>query len=191
MYHIKNDKRSIQSSQMIYQALEALMQKRHFDDITITELINYAKVGRTTFYRSFDTIEDVLSMKCDEKFSEFHVYLVNYYRSKDQEVIPPFTIPFLRFWYVNPKILKLIHQADQSNIIKTSFFKMISQLKNRTDFNSFIPENNKSYFVEIRFALFSAILNEWIRNDMDIAPDELAKSLSEGLKTCINTDLLL
>lgn len=188
MYHIKDDKRAIQSSQWIYDALVQLMNIRDFDDITVADLTEQAKVGRTTFYRAFDSIEDVLMMKCDEKFRDFSLYLVEYFQSRNQNIEPPFIVPFLRFWYVNPTILKLINKANKSEIIKKSFLTMISQLKNSIDFTQFIPEENRSYFVEIRFAMFSTILNEWIRNDMNVPPDELATSLAEGLKTCINLD---
>ena len=66
MYHIKNDQRAIRSSQMMYVGLARLMREKPFNAITVTDLVATAQVGRTTFYRNFDEIEDILRMRCDQ-----------------------------------------------------------------------------------------------------------------------------
>ena len=52
MYHKKNDRRSIQSSDWIYEALKTLMLDKEYSKITITDIVNKANIGRTTFYRN-------------------------------------------------------------------------------------------------------------------------------------------
>ena len=42
MYHIKKDKRSIESSNMIYEGLKTLMINKNFEDIKITEIVKEA-----------------------------------------------------------------------------------------------------------------------------------------------------
>ena len=74
MYHIKNDQRAIRSSQLLYEALANLMREKSFDTITVTDLVETAQVGRTTFYRNFDSIEDILHMRCDQVFDEMIDY---------------------------------------------------------------------------------------------------------------------
>ena len=44
----------------IIKALLELMDQKEYKDITITDVTNLAKVSRVTFYRHFDTIEDIL-----------------------------------------------------------------------------------------------------------------------------------
>lgn len=51
-------------------ALLSLMQKKKFCDITITDLSIEAGLVRKTFYRNFDTKEDVLCYKLDSLFAE-------------------------------------------------------------------------------------------------------------------------
>lgn len=93
MYHKKNDRRSIQSSDWIYEALKVLMLDKEYSKITITDIVNKANIGRTTFYRNFDTIDDVLKMKCDEKFNEFRKFCIDYYKLNsisDKSFLTPF-----------------------------------------------------------------------------------------------------
>lgn len=190
MYHIKNDKRSIQSSQWIYSALEILMKEKEFNKITVSEVVEQAKVGRTTFYRSFDSIEDVLIMKCDEKFKELGEYLIQYNKSNKKEEKPPYLKPVLRFWYINSNILELIIQVNKLDIIKDSFNTTLDIFKDNLLDNK-MNGDTLDYFKEIRYSILISILVVWIKNGKDIAPDYLADLIAEQLKVYINSNLLL
>jgi len=56
MYHIKSDKRQMQSVNMLIDGLSLLLSEKPFEKITVKEVVEASKVGRTTFYRSFDEI---------------------------------------------------------------------------------------------------------------------------------------
>ncbi len=55
MYHISNDKRIKQSSELIWNGLLKCLESKPFENITITDLQKTSGVAKTTFYRSFDT----------------------------------------------------------------------------------------------------------------------------------------
>ena len=50
---------------MIADALFRLMKRKSFQQITVTEICNEAAIGRKTFYRNFDTKEDVVEFRLD------------------------------------------------------------------------------------------------------------------------------
>lgn len=68
MYHIKNDKRAQASSELICAGLLACMKEKPFARITITDVQRASSVSRSTFYRNFDCLEDVLALLCDRGF---------------------------------------------------------------------------------------------------------------------------
>lgn len=70
MYHVKNDRRCIRSAGSITKALEQLLTKKAFLDITVTDIQKTAGIGRSTFYRLFDTIDDVVTYMVDKEFEE-------------------------------------------------------------------------------------------------------------------------
>ena len=70
MYHIKNDKRCIRSAALIADALESLLDRKSFMDITVSDLQRESGVGRSTFYRLFDNIDDVVTYLVDESFRD-------------------------------------------------------------------------------------------------------------------------
>ena len=68
MYHIKRDKRALASVELICAGLLRLMARKPFEKITITDLQKESTVSRSTFYRNFDCLEDVLELLCDRGF---------------------------------------------------------------------------------------------------------------------------
>ena len=183
MYHIKTDKRSIQSSQRMYSALEELMGEKPYTDITVTDIVDRAQLGRTTFYRHFDTIDDVLRMKCDEKYDGLAEYFLEYHRMESRGNKTLFLKPFLRYWYIHSAIIELLIKAGRQDIIKDSFQKMMAS------YRDFILEGREdvgdhfTYFSEIRAAVSISILTEWIKNKKNIPPDDLAEVIISQLKS--------
>ncbi|MGL5378875.1 TetR/AcrR family transcriptional regulator, partial [Clostridium sp.] len=178
MYHKKNDKRSNQSSQWIYEALKELMKVNDYSKISVTNIVNEANIGRTTFYRNFETIDDVLQMKCDEKFFEFRNYCIDYYKLNESED-KSFLKPFLTYWYDNSEIIELLIKAKRESIIKDNlrkeidFFISSSSITDHKVITSYI-----NYFIEMRVSNCISILTEWIKNGKNIPPEKLAQIIS-------------
>src|SRR5574344_2018703 len=68
MYHIKNDKREISSASLICESLSMIMKKKEYKDINVSEVCAYFGVARTTFYRLFDILDDVLIYQFNKLF---------------------------------------------------------------------------------------------------------------------------
>lgn len=191
MYQKKKDKRSIQSSEWIYEALKELMKSKDYSKITITDIVNKANLGRTTFYRNFKSIDDVLKMKCDEKFNEFRHYCINYYKSNDIDD-NSFLKPFLNYWYENSEIIELLIKANEESIIKKCLTKEIQFFIDASSVNkNKIISSHLNYFIAMRVSNSLSILTEWINNDKNIPPDELANIITTQAKESFKVNLLL
>lgn len=64
-------------------ALLDLMHKKSFSEISITEIINQAGVARASFYRNYESKEDVLLKQIDDILTDFYADIdlesANYY----------------------------------------------------------------------------------------------------------------
>lgn len=193
MYHIKNDKRSIQSSEWIYEALASLMQEKDYSKITVTEVVEKAGLGRTTFYRNYDSLDDVLKLKCEKVFQELYEYLLVYYRinksSDGNNTV--FIKPFLRFWYTKSLIIELLMISNRPDILKESFENMYKLFLPHIDKSHHIIWSHMDYFIAIRSGMAISILIQWIKNDKNIAPDTLADLIIKQMKESLNLNLLL
>ena len=66
------DRRARRSRQAIFSAFEGLLAEKRFGQITVSDIIERADVGRSTFYAHFETKDDLLRATCDELFH--HVF---------------------------------------------------------------------------------------------------------------------
>ena len=57
------DRREEKTIETIYQAFTNLINTKDFDDITIQNILDEAKIGRSTFYCHFKTKNDLLLRK--------------------------------------------------------------------------------------------------------------------------------
>lgn len=55
----------------ITEALLGLMQKKSFSDISITEIIQTARVARVSFYRNYNSKEDILTTLIEDVLEQF------------------------------------------------------------------------------------------------------------------------
>ncbi len=66
MYHIKSDKRSQASAMEIARGLQECLKTTPLKAITVSDLHRVTGISRATFYRLFDTPEDVLLYRLDQ-----------------------------------------------------------------------------------------------------------------------------
>ncbi len=73
----KTDRRVERTRELLQKALIELISERGYDAITIQDIVDRAKVGRTTFYLHYDS-KDELFLSCHEAIvREFHIGLLH------------------------------------------------------------------------------------------------------------------
>ena len=71
MYFKQKNKTAIRSQHMIAAALFSLMERKPFQQISVTEICEEAAIGRKTFYRNFELREDVVDYQLDLLLDEY------------------------------------------------------------------------------------------------------------------------
>lgn len=66
MYHIKSDKRSQSSAAEIVRGMRECLRTTPLTSITVSDIHRVTGISRATFYRLFDTPEDVLRYQYDQ-----------------------------------------------------------------------------------------------------------------------------
>lgn len=185
MYHIKKDQRSIRSSEMLYDGLAGLMRERDFAEITVTDLVEAANVGRTTFYRNFDEIEDILHMRNDQVFDGLKKYLSEYRKTIGFDNRSEMLKPILRYFYLNSEIIELLFIAHRIDIFSQSFRRLMEPFKPILVSKNDVGEDYVDYLIAINTGVVTNILTHWIKSGKKQAPDDLA----DTIKLMMNTDV--
>lgn len=191
MYHIKDDQRAIRSAEMLYDGLIKLMQEMPFNAIKIKDLVEVSHVGRTTFYRHFDEIEDILRLRSDQVFDDMIQYVIAYIQENGNESRVMLLKPVLRYFYLHSKIIELLLQADRLDIAMSSFHRAVMPYKLRALHYLGIDETYVEYNITIRIGIIMNILVQWIETGKQEPPDELADTLSVMIKDMVTLDQLL
>lgn len=186
MYHIKNDKRSIQSGLQIYEALARLMKEKSYRDIQITELVEGAGLGRSTFYRNFDNIDDVLRYKCRASFDELGKQMKSMIKRGaidihgKENADGTFFKHLLRYWYLNSEIIELLIDAERldifSDTVESLLWAMIRELPEE---NVQSLKKHPDYFIAAVSGMISNVLVTWVKKRKVLPPDDLADLIFE------------
>ena len=62
------DRRQRKTREAIFNAFTNLLSKKSFNQITVSEIIDSADIGRATFYSHFETKDFLLKEFCEELF---------------------------------------------------------------------------------------------------------------------------
>ena len=185
MYHIKSDKRQMQSVNMLIDGLSLLLSEKSFEKITVKEVVEASKVGRTTFYRSFDEIKDILIYEYDNLLKELAVYIVDYITNSGMPLGKNILKPALRFFYTDESVVQKLMRAGQHEVMKE---RMLSMFRDFMNNHMQIKSDYKEYYIELRCAIWTSILFTWIKNDKDIPPDILAEYVSQQIVELFGND---
>ncbi|MCM3746095.1 hypothetical protein M3223_01865 [Paenibacillus pasadenensis] len=193
MYRIKQDKRSIQSIEWLKSALWDLMLHKDFIDISVIELVSKAQVGRATFYRNFDTLEDILRLHCDETFEQLKKFMIQYYEQNDgDETVMNKTVfikPFLRFWDTHSIVIQRLIQAKRTDFIHEALSRTIESIVMLRAYADDELWGRYDYFIAARSGEALHVLLHWIKNGKDLPSDELADLVTAQWQASLNLKL--
>ncbi len=191
MYHIKDDQRSIESAERLYEGLAKLMQDQPFHSIKVKALVEASNVGRTTFYRNFDEIAVVLRLRSDQVFEDMIQAIIAYVDEHGNEAQMMLLKPVLRYFYTHSEIIELLLQADRLDIAMASFHRAVTPFKEQVIAHLGFEEVYVDYDITIRSGIVINILIRWIETGKQKPPDELADKLSAMIKHMVTLDQLL
>lgn len=162
MYHIKADKRSQASALLLCSALTRLLRKKSFDEVTISDLQRESGVSRSTFYRCFDRMEDVLALMCDRVFAEaFESNADNISRA------------VFCAWYRHSDVIQTVVSIRRSDILYDSLRRSADALyKNLLDSED---RGVYDYMVSIIVSTMLGIMIAWVERGMTESEEELAQ----------------
>ena len=190
MYHIKHDKRSQKSAVSIYNALSDCLKTKSFYDITISDIQKRSSISRSTFYRHFDHLSDVLYWRCDQCFTE----VLSHYQPSNTAVQGDtyhFVRYFLNYWFIHIDILELLLAINRFDIIYDCHMNHLENFfKEHPSFLPF-PSDHYDYFTGIRSGIMIGVLMACLKNKKRQSVDEILDILRVQLELIRTSDLFV
>lgn len=99
---------------------EELIRERNYG--TITELVEAARVGHITFDQNFDTIDDILRMRCGQVIDGVISYLQEYRRMQTKKLNTSRVGPVLRYHYLHSDLIELLMVTKRIDLRQKAFY---------------------------------------------------------------------
>ena len=192
MYHIKNDKRAQASAELICAGLLACMKEKTFARITITDVQHASTVSRSTFYRNFDCLEDVLALLCDRGFQAVFT---------EYNALPPaqrgsLAKAVFQYWFRNSAVLEALVQIHRTDILFDSLRRssgLIEALQPHSgtelkdsDWSAINAQAvaddpaRFDYFVAIITSAMIGVLTVWVEHGKTETEDQMVQKLTSA-----------
>ena len=161
-----DNKKSLESQKKIYKALRRVLLTKKLSEITVTDISDECGISRSTFYRNFNNIYDILKV-----FFDFYYdyYMRNRVGEENQ------LLYFLQFWY---------YHKDLVNIINTQTPTILTDILYK-----YTNKDWDSYHKKLKYELFVTIICKWSISKTE-TPEEMEQYLSKIL-TKKSIDILL
>lgn len=171
MYHIKNDRRAEASVKRICDAFIELTEKKKVYEISICDIQRVSGVSRSTFYRSFDTPEDVIRLMCSQSFDEI-------FSLKNGLLV---SVNCFNYWFDNNRVFALIIEAGQLDFFAQTFASHLieSGLLQKHGLSA----EDYHYFSYMLSYAMAGFLSGWIARGRTETKAELLRCVFDSVKT--------
>lgn len=169
MYHIKPDKRAQTSVELICEGLSRCLKEKSFESITISDIQRVSGVSRSTFYRNFDRIEDVLALMCDKVFEE--AFTAGY--ANISEAV-------FRTWFRHADMVETVVDIGRSDMLYSSLRRCSDSL--RASLTGFGDAALFDYLASIISSAMMGIMVTWIEHGRRESEEELKNMVVQSFK---------
>lgn len=153
-------------------ALLKIMNKKRLEEIRVTEIVKVAGVGRTSFYRNFESKEDVLIQHINKIYADYFGNENNLSPKYDYKNNREFLIERFKFVKKNKVFFTVL---NRNNLVDWIFRQI--DIKNVNELYIINEENKvkRKYLIAEAAGGTSGIIIEWIKNNFNETEEELSE----------------
>lgn len=185
------DRRQKKTRKLIFDAFIVLLSRKHYNQITVQEIIDMADIGRTTFYAHFETKDYLLKELCAELFE--HIIdstLEASMKNQKSNVKYSGTIFQHLFHHLrdNDKNI-LVLLSSQNNELFLQYFKFNLNKLIETEYaqKGFLKSSDlpQDYIINHISSSFVSTVSWWISGNMKESLEEITEYYLETVKPFI------
>ena len=177
MYHVSNDKRSQKSAQLIWEGMEKALQEKNLRKLRVTDIYEKSFVSRATFYRLFDSVEDVLSYECDL----IYLQLAEAVQSAAFDSRQALFLYLIEKWLEQEVLIKTLVENNLVSVIYETHMKNRELTKKVFLKDTTISDEESDYLSAILATLIPASVNVWYLHGKKDTPKEIYRLVSHSV----------
>ncbi|MBE6018360.1 MAG: TetR/AcrR family transcriptional regulator [Lachnospiraceae bacterium] len=171
------DRRQQKTRAAIFQAFNRLLEKKHFNSITVQEILDEANIGRSTFYSHFETKDALLKEMCTDIFDhifshELHSETSHDFSSSDHGLKEKITHLLYHLKDNKGNVLGIL-SGESGELFMRYFKEYLSEMFGQypESIRSDVP---KAFALNHLVGSLAEAVKWWINTKMKMKPEELA-----------------
>ena len=177
MYHVSNDKRARKSAELIWQGLEKCLKEKTLDKIRITDINEKSYISRATFYRLFDTVQDVIAYECDCIYVQLAENMNNAVFESRKESF----LYLINEWIKQEVLIKTLVENNMISVIFDTHMKNSELMKEIFLKDEKVSDVEADYLVSILANIIPAAVNVWYLHGRKESPEQIYQSVSRSV----------
>lgn len=176
--YISNNPSAVRSQKEITDALLILMREHPYNEITVKQILLESKLARKTFYRNFESKDDVLFslLRCN---LEDYFDIVNNARGSVLDTI-------FEFADKNRELLMLLDKNNMLYVVLQSLntFSVVmldNQNKELNPFSKLFDGLDQEYLVALNIGAVWNVISVWVHRGMKQSPENVKKTIAAYL----------
>ena len=171
-----------QSRQWLINSLLELMSIKDYHKITIVDIAINADLARRTFYRNFNTKEEVLEAYMHQLCDEYIAYLSNTILSFEN-----IGFAFFSFWQKHIDFLRTLKENHMLYFLLEMFNEYLPSTYQfyKGDKAEYDNDIEKSYALLFSAGGFWNVLVGWLNSETTLSPQEMSKIVTKALNSFV------
>ncbi|MCR5072302.1 MAG: TetR/AcrR family transcriptional regulator [Clostridiales bacterium] len=171
------DRRQQKTRAAIFTAFNKLLEEKHYNNITVQDILEEANIGRSTFYSHFETKDNLLKEMCTDIFDhifahELHPETSHDFSSSDHGLKEKITHLFYHLKDNRGNVLGVL--SGESSELFMHYFKEYLLTMFEQYPKSIRQDVPKEFALNHLVGSLAEAVRWWIRRRMDMPPEELA-----------------
>ena len=164
----KRENHSVKSE--IENAFLRLMTQKSYLDITVTDIVQEAKVARVSFYRNFSSISEVLDSIADETAEKLDIEFLPLLDTADERKLREYLFNYFYQISLNYKEMWAIRGLNMDLFTKCLGEKIHEKRKATEPEN---PAISEKYGWAVKLCVLDGVSRKWIADGMKETPEEM------------------
>ena len=159
--NMNNEQKNTYVKKQITAALLALLKEKSLSAISISELTSKAEIGRVSFYRNYQSMEDILKQESDRLIKEWGRLYESNPESSPETLFPS----LFDFYRDHKEFYTTLYDAGMSSIMMETIINTIHITPEMQNLEAYM----KSFWA---YGIYGWMI-EWIRRGMQESGNEL------------------
>ena len=158
---------ALKSQQWLKEALFELLKEMSYDKINVKIITEKAGLARQTFYKLYNSKDEIVEHMLDEMFNDFKSNLLKH----ENITLDIISYCYFEYFFQNKELVYLLIDNNLINLMEIKFCEYLNEIK------LFISDKEKKYTQYINSMISGALLGilvQWFKDDLTIPINDLS-----------------